>query len=354
MTMQTVAISCYSLAITHYSFPQMTLSQLDYIVAVDTYRHFATAAETCHVTQPTLSMQIQKLEDELGVLVFDRSKQPVVPTETGQAILAQARDVLRAARRIPEIVSESKTDYHGDLRIGIIPTLAPYLLPYFIGEFMGNYPAVSLQVQELVTEQIVERLRNGLIDVGLVVTPLAENGITEIPLFREPFVVYAADSHPLLSKTTVTPADLQTDGLWLLTEGHCFRNQVINLCGADQLTNGTIATQLPGALPDSPLAPSQPARLRPTRLRYETGSLETLIRLIDKQDGFTLLPYLATVDMTDGRRERLRPFDQSAGAGPQPVREVSIVIHRSFLKRQLIDALKTEILTHLPGNLTRL
>ncbi|AQG80170.1 hydrogen peroxide-inducible genes activator [Spirosoma montaniterrae] len=302
----------------------MTLSQLDYIVAVDTYRHFATAAEACHVTQPTLSMQIQKLEDELGVLVFDRSKQPVVPTETGQAILTQAREVLRSARRIPEIVSESKNDLQGDLRIGIIPTLAPYLLPYFIGDFVVNYSAVSVQIQELVTEQIVERLRNGLIDVGLVVTPLSENGITELPLFREKLVVYAADSHPLFGKTVVTPADLQTDGLWLLTEGHCFRNQVLDLCGADRQPNSN------------------------TPLRYETGSLETLIKLIDRQNGFTLLPFLATLDMDKTRRARLRPF-----ATPQPVREVSLVMHRSFLKRQLIYALKSEILAHLPNEVER-
>lgn len=301
----------------------MTLTQLDYIVAVDTYRHFATAAEACHVTQPTLSMQIQKLEDELGILVFDRSKQPVVPTETGQAVLAQARDVLRAAKRIPEIVSESKEDFRGDFRIGIIPTLAPYLLPYFIGDFIGKYPTVSVHIQELVTEQVLEKLRNGLIDVGLVVTPLDENGITEIPLFQEPFVAYAADSNPLLKKDTISSTDLLSDGLWLLTEGHCFRTQVMNLCGADRHPNGK------------------------TTLRYETGSLETLIKLIDKQDGFTLLPYLATLDMDAARQSRLRPFD-----APSPVREVSIVMHRSFLKRQLINALKQEILTHLPPEIT--
>ncbi len=315
----------------------MTLSQLDYIVAVDTYRHFATAAQNCHVTQPTLSMQIQKLENELGVLVFDRSRQPVVPTETGGLILAQARDVLRAARRIPEIVSESKNDFLGELRIGIIPTLAPYLLPYFIGAFIQRYPAVSVQIQELMTDQIMERLKQGLIDVGVVVTPLAETTITELPLFQEPFVVYATDLHPLLAKTTVAPTDLKADGLWLLTEGHCFRNQVINLCGADQLAN------------TDPASPQLP----PARLRYETGSLETLVKLIDKHGGFTLLPYLATLDMNDLRRRRLRSFNPSAGAASQPVREVSLVVHRSFLKRKLIDALKNEILAHLPGTLTQ-
>ncbi len=300
----------------------MTLSQLEYIVAVDTYRHFATAADNCHVTQPTLSMQIQKLEDELGIRVFDRSKQPVVPTGVGEAVLAQAREVLRAARRIPEIVSESKNDFQGDLKIGVIPTLAPYLLPYFIGEFVTKYPAVSVQIQELVTEQIVERLRKGLLDVGLVVTPLDENGITEIPLFREPFVVYAADTHPLSIREEIHTDDLATDGLWLLTGGHCLRNQVISVCGTDRPTNATNA------------------------LQYETGSLETLIKLIDRQDGFTLLPFLATLDMDETRRARIRPF-----ASPAPVREVSLIIHRSFLKRRLIDALRTEILQHLPAAL---
>lgn len=300
----------------------MTLSQLDYIVAVDTHRHFATAADHCHVTQPTLSMQIQKLEDELGILIFDRSKQPVIPTEAGQAVLAQAREVLRAARRIPEIVNESKNDFQGDLKIGIIPTLAPYLLPYFIGEFIGKYPAISVQIQEMVTEQIIERLRNGLIDVGLVVTPLLENGITEIPLFQEPFVVYTSESHPLSTVSQISPADLHSEGLWLLTEGHCFRNQVIDICGADRKNNSN------------------------TILRYETGSLETLIKLIEKQNGFTLLPYLATLDMDEARSARIRPFNE-----PVPVREVSLVMHRSFLKRKLINALKHEILAHLPKEL---
>ncbi|MEZ0611800.1 LysR substrate-binding domain-containing protein [Fibrella sp. WM1] len=297
----------------------MTLTQLDYIVAIDTHRHFATAADHCHVTQPTLSMQIQKLEDELGVLLFDRSKQPVVPTETGQVIVAQAREVLQAARRIPELAKESRDEVGGELRVGIIPTLAPYLLPHFIGEFMNRYPSVTIQMQELLTDQIVERLRSGLIDVGIVVTPLREGNFTELPLFNEPFMIYAADGHDLLKNPAVLPADLtQTTDLWLLSEGHCFRDQVLNLCGG----------RLSGR----------------SSLRYETGSLETLVKLIERQDGFTLLPYLATLDFDPIRRARLRPF-----AGQAPKREVSLVMHRSFLKRSLINALQREIMAHLPS-----
>jgi LysR family transcriptional regulator, hydrogen peroxide-inducible genes activator len=295
----------------------MTLTQLDYIVAIDTHRHFATAAEHCHVTQPTLSMQIQKLEDELGILLFDRSKQPVVPTETGQAIVAQAREVLQAARRIPELAQESRDEVGGELRVGIIPTLAPYLLPYFLGAFMARYPTVTVQVQELLTEQIVERLRNGLLDVGIVVTPLREGHFAEIPLFSEPFLVYAAEGHSLLTHKTIKPDQLATDGLWLLSEGHCFRDQVLNLCGGSSGSRSS--------------------------LRYETGSLETLVKLIDRQDGFTLLPYLATLDLDPTRQARLRTF-----AADQPTRQVSLVMHRSFLKRSLIRALQQEILAHMP------
>jgi LysR family hydrogen peroxide-inducible transcriptional activator len=298
----------------------MTLTQLDYIVAIDTHRHFATAAEHCHVTQPTLSMQIQKLEDELGVLLFDRSKHPVVPTETGQVIVAQAREVLQASRRIPELAKESRDEVGGELRVGVIPTLAPYLLPYFIGAFMTRYPAVTIQLQELLTEQIVERLRTGLLDVGIVVTPLRENNMSDIPLFKEPFMVYAAKGNPLLKKDTINPADLTNEGLWLLSEGHCFRDQVVNLCGGSH--QGRSA------------------------LRYETGSLETLVKLIDRQDGFTLLPYLATLDFDALRKKQLRSF-----TGVPPVREVSLVMHRSFLKRSLINALRREIMANLPGEL---
>lgn len=299
----------------------MTLTQLEYIVAVDTYRHFVTAAEHCHVTQPTLSMQIQKLEDELGVLIFDRTRQPVVPTETGQIVLAQAREVVLAARRIPELVKESQNEISGELRLGIIPTLAPYLLPYFIRSFIGRYPAVTVHVQELLTEQIIDKLRYGILDAGIVVTPLPDSGLREFPLFYEPFMLYTSPEHALYQKDHVAADDLMTDGLWLLSEGHCFRNQVMNLCGQ----------ALRGAHP----------------FRYETGSLETLMKIIDRQDGFTLIPYLATLDMPAARLRRVKSF-----VDPQPVREVSLVTHRSYLKKGLIDALLQEILAHLPEELT--
>lgn len=182
----------------------MTLVQLEYLVAVDTYRHFATAAKNCFVTQPTLSMQLQKLEEEMGMQLFDRSRVPVRPTELGKDIIAQARVVLAEAKKVQEIVQNQKQELSGELRIGIIPTLAPYLIPLFITSFMEHYPDVRVVVQELLTDEIVEKLNHELLDVGLLVTPLENKSIKELPLFYEAFVTYINPSHALAKSAPST------------------------------------------------------------------------------------------------------------------------------------------------------
>lgn len=302
----------------HTGLLKATLIQLEYIIAVDTHRHFGKAAESCFVTQPTLSMQIQKLEESLGVIIFDRSKQPVVPTDIGKQIIAQAREVISQARRIDEIISEEKEEVAGELKIAIIPTLAPYLLPLFISSFLEKYPKISLTVEEMLTDRIVKSLQNDQIDIGLLVTPLAEQGLAEKPLFYEEFLVYASERHPISSKKEVTGDDLDLENLWLLNEGHCFRNQVLNICNHDQ-------------------------RIGRTPFRYESGSLESLRRIVDRQRGLTLLPELATLDLDKDARKKLRGF-----AAPVPTREVSLVLRRSFLKRRMVEALHQEILESLP------
>lgn len=300
----------------------MTLVQLEYIIALDTYRHFSIAAEKCFITQPTLSMQIHKLEEEMGVLLFDRSKHPVMPTEMGALVVEQAREVLNARKKIDEIVFETKGEIAGSLRVGIISTLAPYLLPLFITAFIEKYPKVQLHVEELLTHQVVEKLKSGLLDVGLVVTPVEDRGIIEMPVFYEPFVAFVAKNHPLYSQGQIALKDLDLSDIWLLNEGHCFRSQVVNLC----------ETKKPG--------------FRSLRFQYETGSLETIMKIIEQQHGFTLLPYLATIDMPAERRELVRQFDT-----PKPKREVSIITHRGHLKRKLIERLRLEILAHIPAEL---
>ena len=302
----------------------MTITQLEYIIAVDNHRHFAKAAAECHVTQPTLSMQIQKLEDQLGIKIFDRSKQPVVPTELGEKIITQARMVVLESRKIRELVEEEKEEVAGELRLGVIPTLAPYLVPRFVAAFLEKYPKVRLHIEEQVTETVLESLKHGKLDVGIIVTPAEDAAIFEKPLFYEPFQAYVSPRSALFKKEEIMPEDIALRDVWLLQEGHCLRNQVLNLCGHRGET--------------SPLR----------SLIYDSGSLEALKRLVDRQGGLTLLPQLAALDLSPEDRKKLRPIKD-----PHPMREVSMVMHRSFLKRKLLDALSQEIVDNLPPGIPR-
>ncbi|MEM7110439.1 MAG: LysR substrate-binding domain-containing protein [Bacteroidota bacterium] len=292
----------------------MTLIQFEYIIAVDNYRHFGKAAESCFVTQPTLSMQIQKLEDQLGVQIFDRNKQPVVPTEIGKRIIVQAREAVKNSKKVQEIVSDEKDEIAGDLRVGIIPTLSPYLLPLFIHSFLEKYPKINISVEELITDQIVEKLKKETLDIAVLVTPLEIPEMKAIPIFYEKFYGYVNHGDELFSKEVLRMDDVSKSELWLLNEGHCFRDQVLNVCHLYSEHNG--------------------------RFRYESGSLDALKRIVDKHGGLTLLPELATVEFDNSSKMKLKRF-----ADPQPVREVSLFLHERFLKIKLIEALRNEILS---------
>jgi LysR family transcriptional regulator, hydrogen peroxide-inducible genes activator len=300
-----------------------TITQLEYLLAVDVHRHFADAAEACHVTQPTLSMQIKKLEEELGILVFDRSKQPVIPTEAGKALLLQARAVVQQHKKLQEIADNFKGQLSGELQLGIIPTLAPYLLPYFAGAFSRKYPQVKLLVQELTTEEIVQRLKKDQLDVGLLVTPLHDSSISERPLFYEEIKLYINPQHPLASQQELSVKQLNQPDMWLLAAGNCFRSQVLNLC------------QQHGEAGELPF-------------RFESGSLETLRRLVETEGGFTLLPELATEELQTDRQELVRRL-----APPRPLREVSLVYTRHYAKQRLLEALAATILNYIPPRLQK-
>ncbi|MBI9069887.1 MAG: LysR family transcriptional regulator [Salinivirgaceae bacterium] len=209
----------------------MTLVQLEYIIALDTHRHFINAAESCFVTQPTLSMQIKKLEEELDILIFDRTKQPVEPTLIGKKVIEQAKTLIKGKGRIADIIANTRNDISGELKIGIIPTIANYLVPLFVPKLAEKYPDLDIYIEELMTHQVVESLNNGTIDLGIVATPLSEDGINEIPVYYEPFVLYVSEQHKLFQEKTISSRDLKLDEMWLLSDGHCFRNHVINLCG---------------------------------------------------------------------------------------------------------------------------
>jgi len=297
----------------------MTLTQLEYVVAVDTYRSFVSAAEKCFVTQPTLSMQIQKLEDTLGVKLFDRSKQPVVPTEIGSEIIAQARVMLSEAEKIREIITDRQRELSGELKVGIIPTVAPYLLLKILHGFVAKYPQVKLIVSEQTTEQIIQELKSGIVDCGILSTPLHDSSLTEIPVFYENFVAYVSKNSKLSKKKGISPEDIDMEEIWILNEGHCMREQVLNICRHRKTTPGL------------------------KHFEYNTGSVETLKRMVDQNNGATILPELALADLSDKQLDRVRYFKS-----PEPAREVSVVIQRNFLKRRLIEALKNEILEFLP------
>lgn len=297
----------------------ITLTQLEYIVAVDDCRHFATAAEKCFVTQPTLSMQIKKLEEDLGVIIFDRTRQPVVPTDIGNRIITQARIVLASASRIKEIIVEDKQEIEGSLKIGIIPTLAPYLLPIFIGDYIRKYPAVKIEVEEMVSEDIIRNLKQDAIDVGIFVTPYGDEKIVEQPVFYEEMLVYASPGHPLLQKKEVDIADIATPDIWMLGDGHCFRNQVINLCEMRSFQHRNLPFD------------------------FESNSLETLIKIVDKEGGFTLIPQLAVLYMTPEQQKQVRRFREK-----NPLREVSVIYSRYYIKHKLIELLCEEIRSVVP------
>jgi len=297
----------------------MTIVQLEYIVAVDTYRSFVAAAEKCFVTQPTLSMQIQKLEDTLGVKLFDRSKQPVTPTEIGIDIIAQARILLSESEKIKEIITDRQKELSGELKVGIIPTISPYILPKILNGFVHKYPQVKLIVWEQTTENIIQQLKLGTIDCGILSTPLHETALLEIPVFYENFVAYTSKSSKLYKKKSINPDDIDMEEIWVLNEGHCMREQVLNICQRRKATQGF------------------------KHFEYNTGSVETLKRMVDQNNGATILPELALSDLTDKQMDRVRYFKT-----PEPAREVSIVIQKNYLKRRMIDALKAEILEFIP------
>lgn len=300
----------------------MTLTQLSYIVAVDKHRHFATAAQKIYITQPTLSMQIQKLEDELGVLIFDRSKTPVVPTAMGEEIIEQAKLILSGAKHIEDMVAVQGKTLKGTFRVGIIPTIAPYLVPLFLKKFVDTYPEVELIFEEALTAEVLKGLNEDYFDVGIIATPTDQH-MFERDLFLEPFLGYVSAEHELADKDKLCIDDLYKEDLWLLNEGHCFRDQTMKIC---KQTN---------------------EKLNKAPIIFESGNLETLKRLVEQNFGITLMPYLAMNDYdTRCANGIVKQFED-----PIPSRKIRMVYSREFLKQNLIEAFAETIISSIPKEL---
>ena len=291
----------------------MTITQLKYVLSVAEYQNFTVAAEHSFVTQPTLSMQIQKLEDELDAKIFNRAKKPIQLTEVGKRIVEQAKVIVDESNRIIDIVHQQKGFVGGEFKLGIIPTIMPTLLPMFLNNFTKKYPKVKLIIEELTTEEIVRKLTDGHIDAAIAATPLENEAIKEKPLYYEPFIGLVPENHRLFNQQHITSEELEMDDILLLEDGHCFKDSVINLCRTHKTDNKK-------------------------GFQLESGSFDTLIKLSKEGLGMTLLPYLHTLDLNEIDKKHLREF-----TSPPPAREVSLIYHKSQLKMQLIKALKETI-----------
>ncbi|MBS9774839.1 MAG: LysR family transcriptional regulator [Tenacibaculum sp.] len=300
----------------------MTITQLKYILAIAKYKNFTIAAENCFVTQPTLSMQIQKLEEELNTKIFNRSKKPIELTPVGLKIIEQAKIIVDESNRINDIVHQHKGYIGGEFKIGIIPTIMPTLLPMFLKTFTKKYPKVNLIIKEITTEEIIKKLADGHIDAGITATPLENEAVKERVLFYEPLVCLIPENNQLFNKQKINIKDLENENLLLLEDGHCFKNNILNLYK-------TLESK------------------EKQNFKLESGGFNTLVKLSKEGLGITLLPYLNTLDLNEEDKKYLRAFET-----PPPAREVSLIYHKSQLKIQLIEALKTTIDSIIRGAIT--
>ncbi|WP_108840662.1 LysR substrate-binding domain-containing protein [Aquimarina sp. Aq78] len=294
----------------------MTLQQLKYIVALDLKRHYTKAAELCFVTQPTLTIQVKKLEDEIGTVIFDRNTTPLTPTPIGEILIAKAKSTLREANEFQELAYDNTSSISGQYTLGIIPTIAPNLLPLFLESFLKSNPKIKLVIKEMQTDFIIDALHNGTLDIGIVSTPLEDKTIREINLYQEPFLVYCNDKNTFGTSEIVKQDDLTPDDLLILEEGHCFRNQVLNIC-QDNDKNKNKA------------------------FLFESGSIQTIKNLVKAGLGYTLVPQLSVVE--DLENNHIKYFEN-----PKPTREISIVVNKNFAKEKLIENLLFEIKKNIP------
>lgn len=303
-----------------------TITQLEYLLAVERTRHFGRAAKECNVSQPSLSMQLQKLEEEMGCIVFDRSKKPILVTQMGKVIVEQAKKVIKEHRKLIEVSKNRDNEVQGEFHLAVIPTLASSLIPLFLKGFAQKYPNVKLKISEYKTDDIIKLLIDDKIDAALAVTPLKDHRLIEKVLYYEPFYVYVGPDHEFIKKKNLKESDLKGKDIWLLNEGHCMRNQVMTICSMRE---------------ENPML---------ANISLECGSLETLVNLVRENSGYTLLPHLTVQNLSKEEKEsQIKTIEN-----PSPTREVSLIYSRSFLKEPIINALEQEILEAIPENLKSL
>lgn len=305
----------------------MTITQLEYLIAVEKFGSFSIAANNCFVTQPTLSMQIQKLEEELGVIIFTRNNYPIKPTDIGKKIIEQAKQIIKETQKLQVIIQLEKSEFNGSLHIAVIPTISTYLLPKFLNNFVKRYPNIELIIEEVTTDEVIKGIEKEVFDIGIVALRSFNNNLKTEILYYEPFLAYLPNNHKLLKKKKINQSDLKIKDFLLLKEGHCLRDQVLSICRISE----------------------KQLNEKNNKIVFESGNLETLIKLVEQNFGMTLIPYLTTDYLKNSKnRSYIREFNS-----PIPKREVGIIYSNTFIKVHMINALKEEILKVIPEELKK-
>lgn len=297
----------------------MTFNQLSYALALSKHGNFKRAAEHLEISQPALSLQVQKLEEEIGFKLFNRNTSPIEVTEDGKQFLYKAQEVMSGVKQLQNFTSEIQEDYSGKLIIGIIPTLAPFLMPLFVESIEQDYPNLQLIIKEQITERVVNNVRNGDLDVGIISTPIQTPGIKSIPLFYEQFYVYTSGSEVDTSEFKLE--DINYDKLWLLDEGNCFRDQINNFCDLQSIREGK-------------------------NLIYQSNSIDALIRIVDTKGGMTILPELTSLCLNSYQEENLKTI-----SGKPKAREISLIVTNKYDKERYVEVLKTYIQKNIPHHM---
>lgn len=293
----------------------MNLQQLRYVVAVNRFRNFAKAAESCNVSQPTLSAMLQKLEEELDIRIFERSNKSVTPTTAGEKIIRQAETALLEIDRIGEIVLEGKGQIGGKFALSVGPTIAPYILPKFIKKYRESFPSVELSIQELKVNFMLEALLRGELDAGIAISENAREGILEIPLYTEKFLVYLAES--CWRKLPVfKPDNLEHENMWIMKNAQCLRDSAFSFCKSRQKGNHI----------------------------YEAGSITTLVHIVDENGGFTIIPEMHLPFLSDKQRENVRPIEGDYLSQ----RRVSLYIKEDYIRQRMLNTVTDTLKKFIP------
>jgi LysR family hydrogen peroxide-inducible transcriptional activator len=301
----------------------MNIQQLEYIIAVDNFRHFAKAAEMCYVTQPTLSMMIQKMEEELNVKIFDRSKHPVEPTDIGKQIINQAHISLTHFKQIRDIVENEQNIVSGTFKLGIIPTIAPYLVPAILEKHNSKYKDIELILKENTTNNLISDIQKGVIDGGLMAGPLNRPELMEYPLYYEKFYAYVSPLDEKYREKKINLDKIDINDVWLLENEHCLRGQIERLCRMKQTAAGENAS-----------------------VKYESGSIDTLVHIVDYNYGITIIPEMHAMGLSEDRQENLREFENITA-----VREVSLIVGKEYVRKAMLQVVLEIIKSSVPKSM---